>query len=78
MIKTAITVMGTAPSGDATVDNLRSTLATNVLNFPDKYVQNFAYAAIEVTGLTGSSTDSQLDIALAAVWSSIAGVTTRD
>jgi|SRR5579864_611303 len=78
MIKAAITVMGTVPSADATVDRLRTVLATNVLNNPSIYVQIFTFAAIEVTGLVAASTDSQLDVAVAAVWSSIAGVTTRD
>jgi hypothetical protein len=78
MIKAAITVMGAAPSADATVDRLRTVLATNVLNNPNIYIQIFTFAAIEVTSLVATSTDGQMDIAVAAVWNSIAGVTTRD
>lgn len=82
MIKIALTVAATAPSTDAVVDQKRNTLAANVLNNPDAYVARITMAAIEEGAgsgpLTSGSTDGNLDTAIAAIWSFVAGVTTRD
>lgn len=82
MEKIALTVAATPPSSDAIIDQKRNTLAFNVLNSPNLYVERITLAAIEEGAgsgpLTSGSTDGNLDTAIAAVWSAVAGVTTRD
>lgn len=78
MIKIALTVAATPPTTDAVIDGKRNVLADAVLNDPTAHIQRFTLAAIEEGALTSQSSDANLDTSIAAVWSAIAGVTTRD
>ena len=77
MVKAAVAVAGEARTANAVVDNLRSTLAKDVLNNPDIFKPLFAASAIEAGSLVSASTDAALDSAIASVWSDIAGVNNR-
>lgn len=77
IVKAAIAIANGAKTTDNTIDNKRGGLASRVLLAPTSWVTPFAYACVE-TGLTGTPTDAQVDVAVASVWNGMAGVLPSD
>jgi uncharacterized protein YqhQ len=77
MTKAAVQVSSEARTLRNIVDQKRNALAVKILNNPLLMLQQFTFAAIE-TGLTGTPTDAQVDVAISSVWNGIAGVTPQD
>jgi hypothetical protein len=78
MAKAAVSISNEARTLHATVDEKRNKLAFLVLTNPTVYISQFAIAAIEAAGLSGTPTDAQVDSAITSVWNAIAGVTPID
>ena len=78
MVKAALAISSEPETTKNVVDSKRNSLAKNCLNDPQSYVQRFTNAAIQAGALTSSSTDPQIDGAIASAWNGIAGVTTQD
>lgn len=73
-VQAARDVAAEEPSGDARKDDLRSTLATNVLNDPEGYMDRFAWGTAANVAITYESTDSDIQFTVNSMWDSVAGV----
>lgn len=78
MVNAARQIANEARTVRNTVDQKRNALAVGVLTNPPTYLDRFAHAAVEAGPLTTSSTDANIDTAIAAVWNALAGVTAQD
>lgn len=70
----AVQVAAEAPSGDTRKDNLRATLATNVLNDPMGYVDRMTYAVVANPAVTFEASDNDIQFSVNSVWDAVAGV----
>lgn len=73
-VQAARDVAAEAPSGDQRKDDLRSSLATNVLADPEGYASRFAWAVAANVAITFASTDSDIQFTVNSVWDAVAGV----
>lgn len=73
-VQAARDVQAEEPSGDQRKDDLRSSLATNVLNDPEGYADRFSWAVAANVAVTFTSTDSDLQFTVNSVWDAVAGV----
>lgn len=73
-VQAAVQVAAEAPSGDQRKDDLRATLATNVMNDPMGYVERFAWSVVQNAAITYESTDSDIQFTVNSVWDGLAGV----
>lgn len=73
-VQAARDVAAEAPGDDPRRDDLRGTLAINVLNDPEGYVDRFAWAVAANVAITFESTDSDIQFTVNSTWDSIAGV----
>lgn len=70
----AMEINGEVTSGDPRIDDLRKTLAINVLQRLDEWENQFAWATASVQGITFTSSDAQVYNAVKALWNDMAGV----
>lgn len=70
----AMEINGEVSSGDPRTDDLRKTLAINVLQRPEDWENQFAWATASVQSITFTSTDGQVYNAVKALWNDMAGV----
>lgn len=61
-------------SDDPARDNLRATLAANLLANPTAYAERFAWACAANPAVSFTSSDSDLQYTVNSVWDAIAGV----
>lgn len=73
-VQAAGDVASEEPSGDQRKDDLRKTLATNVLNDPDGHLDRFAWAVARNVAITFASTDSDIQFTVNSLWDGMAGV----
>jgi hypothetical protein len=73
-VQAARDVQAEEPSGDQRKDDLRSSLATNVLGDPEGYADRFAWATAANVAITFASTDSDIQFTVNSLWDAIAGV----
>lgn len=73
-VQAAVNVAAEAPSGDTRKDNLRATLATNVMNDPLGHVDRFAWATAQNAAISYASTDSDMQWTVNSLWDGMAGV----
>jgi hypothetical protein len=76
-VKAAVDIAAEAPSGDTRRDNLRGTLATNVLNDPAAFEERFVWAALTNPTIAGAginAPDGDLEYVMATIWDALAGV----
>lgn len=73
-VQAAKDVASEAPSGDQRTDDLRSSLATNVLSDPEGYATRFSWAVAANPAITFASTDSDIQFTVNSVWDAVAGV----
>jgi hypothetical protein len=73
-VQAAADVASEASSGDSRKDNLRATLATNVLNDPEGHLDRFAWATARNVAITFQSSDSDIQYTVNSMWDGMAGV----
>lgn len=73
-MKTAVAVAAEPPSGVVRTDDLRGTLATNVLNSPQTHVDRFAWAVVYNGNITYASNDGDIEYTVNSIWNHVAGV----
>ncbi|MFF1820378.1 hypothetical protein ACFVWG_23940 [Kribbella sp. NPDC058245] len=73
-MQAAVAVASEPSSGDSRKDNLRATLATNVLNDPLGHVDRFAWAVVQNTAVNFISADGDIQYTVNSLWDGMAGV----
>lgn len=70
----AMEINGEAPSGVQRTDDLRKTLAINVLQRPEEWENQFAWATASIPAITFLSSDAQVYTQVKNLWNDMAGV----
>lgn len=73
-VQAAKDVAAEAPSGDQRVDDLRNSLAINILNDPEGYMDRFSWAVAANPAITYASNDGDIQFTVNSVIDAIAGV----
>jgi hypothetical protein len=73
-VQAATQVSAEEPSGDQRKDDLRATLATNVLNDPEGYRDRFSWAVAQNPAITFASNDGDIQFTVNSLWDGLAGV----
>lgn len=74
MAKTAVAIVGEASSGNGNTDKKRHDLGVDVLRNPDNWIDQFSRAVVTNATISATSTDSEIENQVIAVWNDIAGV----
>lgn len=73
-VQAARDVAAEAPSGDPRKDELRATLATNLLASPESYAERFSWAVAANGSISFASSDSDIQWTVNSLWDAFAGV----